>query len=124
MGERSRNFKGVRINCDGDTAEDSSRRFVSVDVPRAHPLFMLEGDDPLDLPLYLDDNWTVYRYKGYKDATAPEAQNQLGKLLQMAIDNLQTVDRSVLRSQSPDWGQVPEWRQRSTTGSLLVSRTK
>jgi len=53
MSRRSGKVKGVRINCQGDTAGDPSRQFVSVDVPQA---FMLEGDDPLDIPLHFDEN--------------------------------------------------------------------
>jgi hypothetical protein len=85
MSERSGKIKGVRINCVGDVAGDPARHFVAVDVPRAHPLFMLEGDDPLDVANNFGESWAVYRYAGYKDPNAPEAQNGFSAMLQLAI---------------------------------------
>lgn len=112
MTRRTGKVKGVRINCIGDQARNSAREFVQVDVPRAHPLFMLEGDDPLDIAQNFYKNWVTYRYAGYKDTTEEEAQNVSGKLLQLAVsEDWLTLDC---------WGTVPRYRLRYTTGSLLI----
>jgi hypothetical protein len=129
MGERSGKVKGVRLNCDGDAAGDPSRRFVSVDVPRNYPLFTLQGDDPLEIPQHFDEDWVVYRYNGYKDPSAPEAQNHFGKLLQLVISEeyLETTERSQIEIDTgmAEWGKVPDHRQADTTGRLLlVSQSK
>jgi hypothetical protein len=47
MEQRSGKVKGVRINCLSDQAGNSARQLVSVDVPREHPLFILEVRRPL-----------------------------------------------------------------------------
>jgi hypothetical protein len=111
MNERSRKIKGVRINCVGDVAGDPSRHFVAVNVPRTHPFFMLEGDDPLDVANNFGESWAVYRYAGYKNPSAPEAQNGVSEWLQLAI--------SEDYLESKDFGKVPEWRKPATTSSVL-----
>lgn len=123
MEDRSGKVKGVRINCRGDCAGDPQREFLAVDVPRAHPLFMLEGDDPLDIPGNFGESWAVYRYKGYKDASADDAQNKHGRSLQLALSEEIAEDTS--RWSESRWGEIPHWRLPDTTGSLLVvNRTK
>jgi hypothetical protein len=49
LASRSGKVWGVRINCMGDQALGKPE-LVSVAVPRTHPLFNLEGDDPLCIP--------------------------------------------------------------------------
>jgi hypothetical protein len=109
---RAGKVKGVRVNCSGDQAGDATRQFVQVDVPRLHPLFGMEGDDPLDIMGNLDEQWIVYRYTGHPDPSADEAQNANAKLLLLAVAE-HTIN-------STDWGKIEDWHLPRTTGSLLV----
>lgn len=95
--------KGVRVNCAGDHGGDPNRQFVQVNVPRSHPLFGLEGDDLLNVSERLGESWVDYRYAGYKDASASEAQNHYGKMLLL-----------------DDRGEIDSYRQPHSTGTLLV----
>ncbi|PON20099.1 hypothetical protein TGAM01_v211022 [Trichoderma gamsii] len=53
---------------------------MSVAVPRAHPLFRLEGDDPLDIPGVLGFEWVMKVYdRGGKDEAGLE--NEMARLL-------------------------------------------
>ncbi|KAF2023934.1 hypothetical protein EK21DRAFT_79834, partial [Setomelanomma holmii] len=109
MAERSGKVKGVRVNCAGHTAGDPAREFLSVEVPRAHPLFMLQGDDPLEVSEALGESWAAYRYAGHRDPTAEEARKPNARLLLVSALGEDDV----------------EWRGPLRTGSLLlVDRTK
>jgi hypothetical protein len=112
MGERAGTVKGVRINCIGDQAGDSSQEFVQVVVPKAHPLFMGEGDDPLDIPHAFGEDWVIYKYTARRDATSEDTHNPRARLLVLGIseDDLE----------EDDWGKIPEWRTPHATGSVLV----
>ncbi len=112
MKDKTGKVKGVRINCVGDKAGDPALEFVQIEVPKTHPLFMLRGDDPLEIAANFDETWVADKYPGYKDADAVEAQNPPGRLLQLVIseDNLE----------ADEWGSIPDWRIPYTTGSLLV----
>jgi hypothetical protein len=99
MGENSGKVKSVRISCLGDEAGDPLRWFLAVDVPRAHPFFMLHGDDPLGIPENFEEAWVTYRYNGFKDTSRQEAQNPMGRMLMRAVSN-HYLDRA-------DWGGIP-----------------
>ncbi|KAJ4311536.1 hypothetical protein N0V94_007908 [Neodidymelliopsis sp. IMI 364377] len=112
MGERAGTVKGVRIDCTGDQAGDSSQEFVQVVVPKAHPLFMGEGDDPLDIPHAFGEDWVVYKYTARRDATSEDTCNPRAKLLLLGI--------SEDYLEEDDWGKVPEWRTPHAAGIILV----
>jgi hypothetical protein len=52
----------------------SAREFVQAEVPLTYPLFGMQGDDELEIMGTFDENWAVYRYAGYQDPDADEAQ--------------------------------------------------
>ncbi|KAK8043103.1 hypothetical protein PG994_013586 [Apiospora phragmitis] len=59
-GKLVREGQGVRINCLGDQQQQAARQeFVQVDVPKAYPLFTLEGDDPLEISECLGESWAA-----------------------------------------------------------------
>ncbi|GKT54375.1 mynd finger domain protein [Colletotrichum tofieldiae] len=89
MEERSGKVMGLRVNCVGDRLARREATFVPVAVPRMHPLFNLEGDDPLDTADVLGRDWVAgpYRREGAStaagladDCSNPEARNLLLRL--------------------------------------------
>ncbi|KAF2175412.1 hypothetical protein K469DRAFT_752133 [Zopfia rhizophila CBS 207.26] len=68
LADRAGKVKGVRINCLGDQTSDGARQLVQVDVPKTHPLFNLEGDDPLDVPEHLGWEWVVKSYTNRRES--------------------------------------------------------
>jgi hypothetical protein len=85
---------------------------VQVEVPLTHPLFGMQGDDDLEIMGNLDGYWAVYRYTGYQDPDADEAQNPNTDLLLLAVS-------SHLMG-SPDWGKIGDYYKPHSAGSLLV----
>ncbi|KZL84918.1 mynd finger domain protein [Colletotrichum incanum] len=62
MRERSGKVMGIRVNCLQDRSACAEPAFVPVAVPRAHPLFNLKGDDPLDAADVLGMSWVAKAY--------------------------------------------------------------
>ncbi|KAJ9633812.1 hypothetical protein H2199_009225 [Coniosporium tulheliwenetii] len=91
LADRTGKVKGVRINCLGDQAGDSARQLVQVEVPKTHPLFNLEGDDPLDIPECLGWQWVVKRYASKREPRSGDGgeqdlvQNPLARLLLLQV---------------------------------------
>ncbi|KAG6977919.1 hypothetical protein FocnCong_v021554 [Fusarium oxysporum f. sp. conglutinans] len=57
LADRISKVVGVRINCLRDQIDRQEPQMVEVAVPKTHPLFNLEGDDPCDIPS-LSSAWT------------------------------------------------------------------
>jgi len=111
LAERSGKVKGVRINCVGDQAGDPARQFVQVDVPKTHPLFNLESDDPFNIPNHLDLFWVAKSY-GAKYAGKPDlAENPMLRLLQLLLAS---------DYEEPNWGEVSRRRAAWEKESVLV----
>jgi hypothetical protein len=72
----------------------------------------MQGDDVLETMGDLDENWAVYKYTGYQDPDADEAQNLNTNLLLLAVS-------SHLMG-SPDWGKIEDHFKSHSTGSLLI----
>ncbi|KAH8696805.1 hypothetical protein GQ44DRAFT_634075, partial [Phaeosphaeriaceae sp. PMI808] len=120
LADRVGKVKGVRINCLGDQAGDPGRQLLQVDVPKAHPLFNLESDDPLDIVEYLDMEWVVKSYGGKYGSSVQDdgeqhlADNPLVRLLLLQV-----------RWKDEEWGEVSQRRLAHARGSVLVvDRTK
>jgi hypothetical protein len=62
LAEGGRKVQGVRINCPADQAERKEADMVAVSVPGTHPLFNIEGDDPLEISELCGHCWVT---KGY-----------------------------------------------------------
>jgi hypothetical protein len=103
-------------NCLGDHAGDQARQFLQVEVPKAHPLFNLEGDDSLDIPEYLDMAWVVKSYGG----KCGSSRTQDAEEQHLAINPL--VRLLLLQAQKGDeeWGEVSQRRLAHARGSVLV----
>ncbi|PVH93113.1 hypothetical protein DM02DRAFT_574850 [Periconia macrospinosa] len=114
MDDRSGKVKGVRINCISDQAGDISRQFVQVEVPKTHALFGMQGDDPLEMVMLLDEDesWSLGRYPSPKNATLEGDYNPYAAMLLM--------DVSKGNLENGTWGGIPEWRKSRATGSVLV----
>ncbi|KAF2830976.1 hypothetical protein CC86DRAFT_366473 [Ophiobolus disseminans] len=115
LGGRAGKVKGVRINCLGDQAGDPSRQLLQVDVPKAHPLFNLESDDPLDIVQYLDMQWVLKSYGGKHGSSIQDdgeqhlADNPLVRLLLLQV-----------QEEDEEWGEVSQRRLAHARGSVLV----
>ncbi|KJZ71032.1 hypothetical protein HIM_09559 [Hirsutella minnesotensis 3608] len=82
--ERVGKVMGWRLNCANDQSTRNEPAMVPVAVPKAHPLFISEGDDPLKIPSILGFEWVVRAYsRGQKEAT--ELENKMARLLLLRI---------------------------------------
>ncbi|PON19987.1 hypothetical protein TGAM01_v211147 [Trichoderma gamsii] len=99
---------GWRINCRHDRVARGLGDMMSVAVPRAHPLFRLEGDDPLDIPGVLGFEWVMKVYdRGGKDETGLE--NEMARLL---------LPRATARDGK--WEGIRNWINSPAIGSVLL----
>ncbi|CAF3541547.1 unnamed protein product [Fusarium graminearum] len=90
LADRISKVVGVRINCLRDQINRQEPQLVEVAVPKTHPLFNLEGDDPCDIPALFGMNLVAKSYSNNHsndDETPPadDLQNPLAQLLFMKI---------------------------------------
>ena len=118
LAERVGKVKGVRVNCLGCQASRLGRQSVQVEVPKTHPLFNLEGDDPLDITGYLERRWVVKSYACKHGARGEDStdgkeqdlrQNPLAKLLLLQVSR-----------DDEEWGEIAKSRLEHTSGCVLV----
>jgi hypothetical protein len=115
MADRAGKVKGVRINCLGDQGGDTTRQLVQVDVPKTHPLFNLESDDPLDILECLEWEWVVKSYTSRREPSTRDGgeqgldQNPLVRLLLLQVSG-----------DDEEWGKIRERRLSYADGSVLV----
>jgi hypothetical protein len=76
---------GIRVNCARDQVPQGGNDLAPVPVPKMHPLFNLESDDPLPIPEILGHDWVAKTYGGGSGATR-ELQNSLAQLLFLRMD--------------------------------------
>jgi hypothetical protein len=62
LARRAGTVRGVRVNCTSDKADRGEPDLISVRVPKSHPLFNLEGDNPLRIPDALGLRWVWKSY--------------------------------------------------------------
>jgi hypothetical protein len=110
LADRARKVWGVRINCVGDQNRGEPE-LVPVAVPKTHPLFNLEGDDPFDIPDRLDQQWVAKAYsgKGRPDKVQSDLANPLARLL--------LLQTSVEKGK---WVGLRPWWHDPNIGSILV----
>jgi hypothetical protein len=114
LADRAGKVRGVRVNCVGDQANKGEGDVVAVDVPKTHPLFNLEGDDPLSIPDILGWAWVAKRYRG---------QGKTGSTSEGGTDNpvaRQLLTQTSLRSEK--WGGVCQSWQDPLGSVLIVNR--
>ncbi|KAM0724063.1 hypothetical protein Q7P37_000243 [Cladosporium fusiforme] len=80
LGARSGKVAGVRVNCARDRATNGGIDLAAVRVPKMHPLFNLEGDDPLPIPEMLGHIWVAKVYGGGSGPTRG-LENSMAQLL-------------------------------------------
>jgi hypothetical protein len=80
LGSRGGKTVGVRINCVRDRDMQGGIEMIPVSVPKMHPLFNLEGDDPLPIPDILGYTWVAKAY-GEGSRGTRGLQNPMAQLL-------------------------------------------
>ena len=78
--DRSGTTTGIRVNCVRDRDMQGGIEMTAVSVPKMHPLFNLESDDPLPIPDILGHTWVVKAY-GEGSGGTHGLQNPVAKLL-------------------------------------------
>jgi hypothetical protein len=112
LADRSGKVWGVRINCIGDQARGKPE-LAPVAVPKTHPLFNLESDDPFCIPDLLDWTWVAKAYVGKAQSGTNDVQSDLENplarlpLLQMSVKN-------------GKWEGLRPWWHDPNIGSILV----
>lgn len=107
MAERCGKVWGIRINCKGDQARGKPE-LERVAVPKTHPLFNLEGDNPFDIPDRMDCSWVAKSYLA-KSKSGPEFENPLARLLLLRT----SVEHG-------KWTGLQPWWNDPNIGSILV----
>jgi hypothetical protein len=112
LADKSGKVWGVRINCIGDQARGSPE-LVPVAVPNTHPLFNLEGDDPLCIPDLLDRTWVAKAYVGKAQSNTGDVQSDL----ENPLARLLLLQTSV---EDGKWEGLRPWWHDPNIGSILV----
>jgi hypothetical protein len=76
---------GIRVNCASDQVSQGWIGVAPIPVPKMHPLFDLESDDPPTIPEILGHDWVAKKYGGGSGATRG-LQNSLAQLLFLRLD--------------------------------------
>ncbi|KAG6989394.1 Ubiquitin carboxyl-terminal hydrolase 19 [Fusarium oxysporum f. sp. conglutinans] len=119
LADRISKVIGVRINCLRDQISRQEPQLVEVAVPKTHPLFNLEGDDPCDIPALFGVDLVAKSYSNNQsnnDETPPadDLQNPLAQLLLMTTS-----------VKGGEWVHSPDYRRHLHQGSILfVCRSK
>lgn len=108
--------KGVRVNARGDQIVCGRPPFELVDVPRRHPLFSYEGDDPSSLTEQLGPPVRPLCAKRYQPDPSWKDLDELPDRFDNTFLDLLYLD---LDPESPGWGQRLE-RCKDQVGSILV----
>ncbi|RMI90289.1 hypothetical protein CDV36_016635, partial [Fusarium kuroshium] len=116
LADRTSKAIGVRINCRHDQANRREPQMVEVAVPKTHPLFNLEGDDPCDIPLLFGLELVAKAYIGNprNDDNGPppdDLENPLAQLLLTATS-----------VKNGEWVRLPSYRRHLRLGTILFVR--
>jgi hypothetical protein len=125
LADRARKVKGMRINCVRDQEKQAGVDLVEVDVPKTHPLFNLEGDDPFAIPDHVGYEWVAKSYEGRKRAAATVDHESDGNIARQRLANplarLLLIQAYVHGSNTGEgWGSINSWRQDPAIGSILI----
>lgn len=117
LADRTSKAIGVRINCRRDQATRGEPPMVEVAVPKTHPLFNLEGDDPCDIPLLFGLELVAKAYGGNprnedNDPPPDDLENPLAQLLLTATS-----------VKNGEWVRLPSYRHHLRLGSILFVRS-
>ena len=122
LAQRTSKVIGVRINCLRDQIDRQEPQMIEVAVPKTHPLFNLEGDDPCDIPSLFGLDLVAKSYSssqssGGNDDDAPPADGLENPLAQLLLMTTSVKDGK--------WVRLPDYRRHLRHGSILfVCRSK
>ncbi|KAI9771045.1 MAG: hypothetical protein M1839_002981 [Geoglossum umbratile] len=116
MEEKAGKVKGVRVSCQGDIALLGAEKLISVDVPKTHPLFNIEGDNPFSLSSLLDRTICAKRYPVHPKLKGQDADEHLANPMVSTLFTELEVSREAFGKTRQRW--------QSGVGSVLfVDRT-
>jgi hypothetical protein len=119
LADRVSKVVGVRVNCLRDQIDRQEPQMVEVAVPKTHPLFNLEGDDPCDIPSLFGIDLVAKSYSNNQssDDDTPRADDLQNPLAQLLLMTTSVKDGN--------WVRSPDYRRHLNQGSILfVSRSK
>ncbi|KAJ3453420.1 hypothetical protein MRS44_017667 [Fusarium solani] len=124
LADRTSKAIGVRINCRRDQATRHEPQMVEVAVPKTHPLFNLEGDDPCDIPFCrityrLSDTFLFgleLVAKAYDGSLCKEDNSPPSDDLKNPLAELLLTTTSV---KNGEWVRLPGYRRHLCLGSIL-----
>jgi hypothetical protein len=117
LAARATKVMGVRINCVGDQASGQPD-MVPVLVPKTHPLFNLEGDDPFSIPDRLGRAWVAKAYGGKPRRDCGDNPNDTQHDLENPLAQLLLLRTSV---RDGKW-EAPRWHDLQIGSILVVNR--
>lgn len=116
LADRTSKVIGVRINCRRDQATRHEPQMVEVAVPKTHPLFNLEGDDPCDIPLLFGLELVAKAYDGglCKEDNGPPSDDLKNPLAELLLTTTSV--------KNGEWVRLPSYRRHLCLGSILFVR--
>ncbi|KAF4943179.1 hypothetical protein FSARC_14996, partial [Fusarium sarcochroum] len=119
LADRVSKVISIHVNCLRDQIDRQEPQIVEVTIPKTHPLFNLEGDDPCDIPSLFGIDLIAKSYSSNQSSdddtpSADDLQNPLAQLLLMTTS-----------VKDGKWVRSPIYRRHLSQGSILfVSRSK
>jgi len=106
--------RGVRINSPADQETRGEAEMVQVNVPKTHPLFNIESDDPVQIPYLVGKEWVITPYSSRKHTMNDDdcSQSPAVRFLCLKTD-IKDGKWEALLPDRPNNNQVPR-------GSVLV----
>ncbi|RSL76916.1 hypothetical protein CEP52_017758, partial [Fusarium oligoseptatum] len=116
LADRTSKAIGVRINCRRDQANRHEPQMVEVVVPKTHPLFNLEGDDPCDIPSLFGLELVAKAYGGNprSEDNGPPSDDLKNPLAELLLTTTSV--------KNGEWVRLPSYRRHLCLGSILFVR--
>ncbi|KAG8664667.1 hypothetical protein FPOAC2_10370 [Fusarium poae] len=122
LAQRTSKVIGVRINCLRDQIDRQEPQMVEVAVPKTHPLFNLEGDDPCDIPSLFGLDLVAKSYSSNQSSDGGNDNDDDDDGLQNPLAQLLLISTSI---KDGKWVYLPDYRRHLCRGSVLfVCRSK
>jgi hypothetical protein len=122
--DRAKKVRGVRINCVRDQEKQTGVDLVEVEVPKTHPLFNLEGDDPFAIPDRVGYPWVAKSYEGGKrvvEGGEETDESMVDKGLANPLARLLLLQANEYISNTGEgWGSIHSWWHDPAIGSILI----
>ncbi|KAK2926830.1 hypothetical protein FoTM2_013700 [Fusarium oxysporum f. sp. vasinfectum] len=122
LADRISKVVGVRINCLRDQIDRQEPQMVEVAVPKTHPLFNLEGDDPCDIPSLFGLDLVAKSYSCNQSSDGGNGNDDDDDGLHNPLAQLLLMSTSI---KDGKWVYLPDYRRYLCRGSVLfVCRSK